>query len=126
MIDSWVPARWDITVPAVADFDDFITWLPDGVTPAILTGYHAKQEFRRRFDDVVPLLTITDYDYLSFGEDGGDDAGKIIYAVPAVKMSLRGDVRPVDVVTSLELTSPAGKVYRAFDGTWTVTPEATK
>ena len=74
----------------------------------------------------MPLLTITDYDYLSFGEDGGDDAGKIIYAVPAVKMSLLGDVRPVDVVTSLELTSPAGKVYRAFDGTWTVTPEATK
>lgn len=124
MVDSWVPARWDITVAAGADFDDFITWIPDGVTPANLTGYHAKQEFRRRFDDEDPLLTLTDGvgGYLSLGTDDG----KVHYAVPGLEMAKLGDVRTVVVVTALELTSPSGKIYRLYDGNWTVLPEATK
>lgn len=121
MQDSWTPPRWDITIPAGADFDDFIQWKPDGVTPAILDGFSFKQEFRRRFDDQESLLTITDADCLS-----PEPEGIVRYSIPAIKTSLLGDVRPVDTVTALEATSPAGKVYRLFDGVWTVTPEATK
>ena len=123
MVDPWTPAEWNLTLPAGADFDDFVIWMqPDGVTPVDVTDFTVKQEFRRGYGDENPLLTITHADYITVGTSDG----KLIYKIPAVKMSLLGDVRPVAVVTSLEVTSPAGKVYRLFDGNWTVTPEATK
>lgn len=121
IVEGWNPVQWDITVPAGADFERDVLWEFNG-SPVPLNGYSARQDFRRRYMDEEPILSITDGDGLLLG----GDTGLIHIRIPAAHMRLLGGDRPLIVVTALELTSPEGKVYRLFDGKWTVTPEATK
>jgi hypothetical protein len=115
--------RWDITIPAGASFHDFVQWVqPDGVTPVTMAGYTAQMDFRRRYNDPVPLVTLTNGNGLTIHED----TGTVDIDLTHQQSSILGMDRECVVLTALEVTSPEGFRTRLFDGMWTVTPEATR
>lgn len=120
-IEYWEPVQWDITLPAGATFTEYITLQDSLGTPIPLSTWTGEMEFRRRYKDVTPLLTLTDGNGLTLEEDG-----KVYINMTHEQTSLLGSTKEREVVTALELTSPTGFRVRVFDGTWTVTPEATR
>lgn len=115
--------RWDITIPAGASFHDFVQWVqPDGVTPVTMAGYTAQMDFRRRYNDPVPLVTLTNGNGITIHED----TGTVDIDLTHQQSSILGMDGECVVLTALEVTSPEGFRTRLFDGMWTVTPEVTR
>lgn len=69
-IEYWEPVQWDITLPAGATFTEYITLQDSLGTPIPLSTWTGEMEFRRRYKDVTPLLTLTDGNGLTQEEDG--------------------------------------------------------
>lgn len=115
----------NFTVIQNTDFDDSVLIRDaDDLQPMDLTGYTARMMVRREMDDATPV-----FDWSSADGDlvmGGVD-GTITFAISAEdtaepEIEWEGEMWVYDML----LTSPSGDVDRAFYGTLTIYPTATR
>lgn len=114
--------EYDLTMEQGATFDRLLTYKPDGVNPADLTGYTARMQVRKRLATPdPPMLELTT-------ENGritlGGAAGTIrLYVTDEDTMS---ELEGRRGVYDLELQTPGGEVIRLLEGTVTIDPNVTR
>lgn len=113
-------ATHDITIEQGATFRLNLLWKDSTNAPINLTGYTARMQVRRKYNDPTALLNFTT-------ENGaivlGGSAGTIQVTGLA---TLTDDLPAKPAVYDLELVSAGGVVTRLVQGSVTITPEVTK
>lgn len=111
---------YNVTLEQGATFTRTITYNEPGGSPVDLTGFTAAMDLRASYNSEEAILTLTT-------ENGrialGGVAGTITLTIDAEDMA--DLVGPADGVYDLELYT-GGTVIRLLQGTWTISPEATR
>lgn len=120
---------WPLFINQGETFDRTLTFYPDGAydlitnaptdDPVDLTGYSARMQIRRNVHSADALLSLTEGDGLTLG----DDLGTIRILIDADTSS---DWVWRSGVYDLELVMPTGEVLRLLEGDVKVSPEVTR
>jgi hypothetical protein len=111
---------YDVTLEQGATFTRTITYNTSAGSPVDLTGFTAEMDLRPSYNSSTVVLTLT----TANGRIAlGGAAGTITLTVTAADMAAL--TAPADGVYDLELSS-GGSVTRLLQGTWTISPEATR
>jgi hypothetical protein len=111
---------YNITIEQGATFRLNVRWLDPDDNPIDITGYTARMQVRRRYNDPDAVLSLT-------SDDGdiaiGNEAGTVDVTASA------DDTAAIGIkcgVYDLELESPAGTVTRLLEGSAVISPEVTR
>lgn len=112
--------RNDITIEQGATFTYSLIWKDSNSVPIDLTGYSARMQVRKTYNDSTAVLDLS-------SDDGNITLGGALGTIDVVAGAAATAIITIRAgVYDLELESPTGVVTRLIEGKVTVNPEVTR